>query len=137
MSFLSRVKVVASDLSDELKGKIHIVRIHSDIMEDSAEHGLGDSTGAGLDNERVGKTFNSIDDAIKYLHDYWGTSSDPDDYEFEDKHLRITKMVADHSEEQNGGWMEPTDEEMKAWQKGNLKLYTEDFSIELLLKDHL
>lgn len=46
-------------------------------------------------------------------------------------------MVADHSEEQNGGWMEPTDEEMKAWQKGNLKLYTEDFSIELLLKDHL
>lgn len=57
-------------------------------MEDSAEHGLGDSTGAGLDNERVGKTFNSIDDAIKYLHDYWGTSSDPDDYEFEDKHLR-------------------------------------------------
>ena len=37
---------------------------------------------------------------------------------------------ADHSYEQNGGWFEPTKDEIAQWKKGNLKLYAENICLQ-------
>lgn len=110
--------------------KVHLVKLSSDIVEDHYELGAGKSTGCGYSNEPVGKTFESFEAMLKYLADYYGLSSDANDYENEDGKLYTSKTVANHSEAQNGGWFEPTEAELEAWTNGELMLYSEDYVIE-------
>lgn len=110
--------------------KVHLVKLSSDIVEDHYELGAGKSTGCGYSNEPVGKTFESFEAMLKYLADYYGLSSDANDYENEGSKLYTSKTVANHSEAQNGGWFEPTEAELEAWSNGELMLYSEDYIIE-------
>jgi len=119
---------------------IQLVKISSEICEDTYDGGMGKSTCCGLRDTDIGILFHSFDSAMKYLHDHYGLvlSADGriavigDDYEIDHDNniIRWSKMVADHSNEQNGGWFEPTDDEYKSWQKGETMLYTEDFAVK-------
>lgn len=106
---------------------IHLVRISSSICEDSYEEGEGASTGCGLSDERIGKDFKSKKEMLKWLEQNYGLSSNPDHYEFDEVRgvAETDKLVADHSNEQNGGWFEPTKEEKEQWKRGRKKLYNE------------
>lgn len=114
---------------------IHLVRITSDICEDSYHGGMGKCTGAGL-NERVGKTFEDKAEMLKWLHKNYDLPKDENDYEENDANrhpiLETHKMVSDKTEYQNGGWMEPTKQEYDLWKKGKMTLYTETYMIEYL-----
>jgi len=111
---------------------IHLVRISSTIYEDSYNEGFGENTNCGLRNEPIGKSFDSIDSALKHLHGYYGLPVGKENYDIDDELIRTSKMVADHSNQQNGGWFEPTDNEYETWKKGKTKLYTENFTVEYL-----
>ena len=137
MGFLSRVQIVAGNLGS--LGKVHVVSLSSDIHEDHFEHGHGKHTGAGLPRERIGRTFESAAEMVKFLSKAYGLSDKVDDYELSpdsDSIVHTSKMVANHSEMQNGGWFEPTPDELKEWRRGALMLYTEDYSIEILTGTH-
>lgn len=110
----------------------HLISIESDIVEDSYEDGEGKSTGCGLSGEKVGKSFPTLEALAKYCHDYHGLPENFADYEREGDTLCTTKQVADHSQAQNGGWMEPTAAEVEKWQKGELMLYSEHFIVKFL-----
>lgn len=112
--------------------KYHLISIDSDIGEDSLELGEGDSTGCGLNNEKIGVTFENMPAMLKHLHGHYGLPRDLADYEEENNVLHTSKTVANHSEAQNGGWMEPTEAEYELWQKGELTLYSENFTIRFL-----
>lgn len=115
--------------------KMHLTSLTSEIYEDSYEEGEGAYTGAGL-NERLSKTANSLELAIKYLETR-GLPSRLEDYDIQEDAdrdvviLQASRMVADHSDAQNGGWMEPTKKEMELWKKGKMKLYVEHFTVTL------
>ena len=108
----------------------YLERVDSDITEDSYEHGELDGTGCGL-HETIGKRFGSLEDVIQYLSKIYGLSDKKDNYEIDEKNgfLQIDKQVANHSEEQNGGWMEPTAQEITSWKDGRGKLYNEHYTI--------
>lgn len=112
--------------------KYHLVALSSDIVEDDFEAGEGVSTGCGYNRELIGQTFDSLKAMIAYLASCFGLSEDPSDYGVEGNRLCTSKMVADHSNAQNGGWFEPTEEEKKSWRRGNTRLYSENFSIHFL-----
>lgn len=112
----------------EKPGRVHLVSVTSEISEDDYRNGEGESVGAGL-SEKVGKTFPSMEKMLEYLASHFGLSKDLNDYEEDDDSLQTDKQVADHSEEQNGGWMTPTPEEIREWKAGKTKLYTEHFRI--------
>ena len=112
--------------------RIHLVKISSKIYEDTYNEGFVSFTGCGLRNEPIGKSFDSIDSALKHLHDHYGLPVGKENYDIDDVLIQTSKMVADQSNQQNGGWFEPTDNEYEAWKKGKTKLYTEDFYIECL-----
>ena len=121
-------------------GMIFLDKISSEICEDTYDGGMGKSTCCGLRDTHIGFFFHSFDSAMKYLHDHYGLvlsadgriAVEGDDFEFDcdNNIIRWSRMVADHSNEQNGGWFEPTDDEYKAWQKGETMLYTEDFAVK-------
>lgn len=116
--------------------KMHLTSLTSEIYEDSYEEGEGAYTGAGL-NERLSKTVDSLEQAIKYLDKGYGLSSKLQDYDIQEDAdrdvviLQTSRMVADHSDAQNGGWMEPTDKEFELWKKGKMKLYVENLTVTL------
>lgn len=112
--------------------KIHLVEISSDIVEDSFKEGLLTSTGCGLSGEKIGKTFEDMPAMLKYLSSYYGLSEELAAYEENGTELETAKAVANHSEAQNGGWFEPTEEEYALWKRGKLKLYSEMFIIKYL-----
>lgn len=111
---------------------IHLVDMTSDIVEDSCEEGEGNSTGCGYAGQPLGRTFPTIPAAIQHLASYYGLPANEADYTIEEGLLQTSRMVADHTEAQNGGWMEPTSEEMSAWRAGHLKLYSENYDIRFL-----
>ena len=111
---------------------IHVERLICDIYEDHPEDGVGNHTGAGM-TDPVGKTFANLDALVAYMASTYGLSEDASHYELDDEKpniLRTSRAVANHSEAQNGGWMDPTDEEFAAWNAGKLKLYLEEYRIE-------
>lgn len=111
---------------------IHVERLICDIYEDHPEEGVGEHTGAGM-TEPIGKTFANREAMAKYLSDCYGLSADVGDYEQDDEKrnvIRTSRAVANHSEAQNGGWMDPTEEEVAAWLAGRQKLYLEEYQIE-------
>ena len=111
--------------TDKYEGqRVYLEHITVDIFEDDYENGVGESTGCGY-SDAIGKSFASIDDANIWLANHYFL----DDFEDDDGRLYTSKMVADHTDAQNGGWMKPTDDEVKAWRKGEMKLYCEDYSI--------
>ncbi len=112
-------------------GKLVLLSISSETYEDSYKDGQLGSTGAGLPNTPIAKDFASTKEMLEYLAQNYGLSTDLNDYDTDtDGKLHTTKQVADHSEAQNGGWMEPTKEEVEAWKKGQGKLYDEEFYIK-------
>ena len=119
-------------------GCIHLVKISSTIYEtiyeDSYDKGFGENTNCGLRNEPVGRSFDSIDSALKHLHECYGLPVGKENYDIniDDGLIKTSKMVADHSSHQNGAWFEPTDNEYEAWKKGEKMLYTENFTVEYL-----
>jgi len=136
--YARKYNVTASSELDDL-GKIHVVSISSDIHEDSYEQGEGKHVaGVGLHNERIGKTFNSAKEMCKWLASHYGLSEKPMDYSLDEDNeaIQTDRMVADHSDKQNGGWMEPTDEETALWKKGKMTLYNEHYFIAILTKHH-
>ena len=115
----------------------HCTRVMTEIYEDSFEKGELNSTGCGA-NWAVGRNFPNIPTMLAYLkahHDLYDELADYhqdkqiEDDKFERWTLQTTKQVADHSEAQNGGWMEPTKDEYEAWKKGELMLYVEHYII--------
>ena len=117
--------------------KYHIHSISSDITEDSFEHGEGKSTGCGLPFENICVDVDGVEGVIKYLAKHYGLSDDVNDYDFDGDRIDTSRMVADHSHEQNGGWMEPTPQEIESWNAGKMKLYSENYVIEISAKDEL
>jgi hypothetical protein len=71
-------------------------------------------------------------DAVKYLSDYYGLSDAIVDYEIEGKQMTTERACANHADAQNGGWFDPTEEEIAKWQKGEIKLYSEEFTISFI-----
>jgi hypothetical protein len=136
MTFLKKIQAQYKLQAEIPEGKIHLLSISSEINEDSYTAGDGKSTGAGL-SEKIGKTFNSAKDMCKWLSSHYGLSDDINDYDFDDSTFQTDKQVADHSEAQNGGWMEPTTEEIAEWKKGNLVLYNEHYFINIMTAKHL
>lgn len=137
---IKRLKMVLEGMKKKRRnpsssGKIHVVRVSSEIYEDSYEEGEGEFTGAGF-TDKVGHTFNSMADLVKYMSAHYGMSEKVSDYSTdmldEDGRIETSRMVADHSDAQNGGWMEPTESEIKKWKRGDLMLYTESFTIYTL-----
>ncbi len=111
--------------------KLSLMSLHSEIYEDSFSEGQLDSTGAGLPNTPIAKEFSSAKEMLEYLAKNYGLSTDLNDYDTETPgELHTAKQVADHAEAQNGGWMEPTPEEVAAWKKGEGKLYDEEYYIK-------
>lgn len=112
---------------------VHLVSISSDIYEDDFEKGEGKATGCGYDAEKIGKTFDTFPQMLAYLEKTYGLSANEADYGVNcvngERHLHYSKTVANHSEAQNGGWFEPTQEELARWRAGALMLYSEDYVI--------
>ena len=113
-------------------GCIHLVKISSTIYENTFKEGFGENTNCGLRNEPVGRSFDSIESALNHLQDYYKLPVGKENYNIDDGLIKTSKMVADHSSHQNGGWFEPTDSEYEAWKKGETMLYTENFTVEYL-----
>lgn len=115
---------------DAESGSFHLVGLTSDICEDNFEEGEGASTGCGL-RLAIGKTFATFPDMLKYLAGTYGLSASKNDYNDEGNGtLETSRAVANHSNAQNGGWFEPTEEEYAQWRAGKLKLYVENFDIK-------
>lgn len=114
--------------------RYHLVKLRSEIYEDDYEQGMGGYTGCGYASECIGQTFDTEQDAIKHLASTYGLPDELSDYEWD--HVAGTiataKMVADHSNAQNGGWFEPTEEERERWVRGEQKLYTEEFTVSFV-----
>ena len=119
------------------KKLFHCTSIMSEIYEDSYEQGEGKYTGCGA-TWAVGRNFPNIPTMLAYLKAHHDLSDDLVDYhqdkqkeddKFERWTLQTTKMVADHSDAQNGGWMEATKDEYDLWRKGELMLYAEHYII--------
>jgi len=108
---------------------IHLVSISSEICEDSYEEGEGKCTGAGLSDEKIGKDFKSEKEMFEWLSDNYGLPIKKEDYECTRKDCQTDKLVADHSEAQNGGWFKPRKEEIAKWKKGKMKLYNEHYRV--------
>jgi len=112
---------------------VHLVCLSSDICEDDFEKGEGKSTGCGYANEKIGQSFDTFPQMLAYLEKTYGLSANEADYGVEgttgSRQLHYSKTVADHSEEQNGGWFEPTEEELVRWRADALKLYSENYFI--------
>jgi hypothetical protein len=117
----------------------HLVSISSEIIEDSYNEGEMAGTGCGLQNQKIGRTFDSVQKALKWLTDnYSGLTEDLVDYDTECENvLRTSAQVADHSNSQNGGWMEPTAKEIALWKKGKGKLFVEHFDVIFITKEDL
>jgi hypothetical protein len=103
-----------------MKSKVHLVSLRSNIVEDNYKKGEGKATGCGLDDERIGQTFDSFQQMLDYLSVNYRLSRKVSDYSTPtqsavtlDMRISTSIMVVDHSNEQNGGWMEPTKEEKK------------------------
>ena len=111
---------------------IHLTSLSSDICIDDLEEGIGASTGCGYQNELISKTFDSMEDLVKYLAYMYGLPADLNDYEQVGNILRTSKTVADHSQAQNGGWLVPTEAELAAYAAGEMKLYSDEYEIHWL-----
>lgn len=109
--------------------KIHLVALSSDICEDDFTEGEGAETGCGYGNEKIGQTFTDMPEMLKYLAGHYGLSENLSDYEQLAGELQTSKPVANHADQQNGGWFDPTEEEFAKWRLGELKLYTEHYVI--------
>ena len=108
---------------------IHLISISSDICEDSYEHGELASTGCGLPKTLIDLTFHSFDEATNWLNQHYDLPKGESNYEITDQIMQTDKLVADHTQAQNGGWMEPTLEEIGKWKEGLQKLYVEHYFI--------
>lgn len=112
--------------------KLHLVSISSDIIEDHFEQGLLESTGCGLSDEKIGVSFPDMAAMLSYLASHYNIGDKQVDYEVTSSELYTEKMVADHSQAQNGGWFEPTEQEYADWREGKIKLFSEAFVIKYL-----
>lgn len=54
------------------------------------------------------------------------------EYGIEGDSMITSKTVADHSEAQNGGWFEATEQEIAQWEQGEIVLYSENYYIKFL-----
>ena len=120
----------------DMERKIYLEYVRVDIYEYDYNEGLGKHTGCGYE-ETIGKSFDTMDDAKKFLVDSYALIDDnsPNGGEFDletnEDVMETTKgPIADHSDKQNGGWMDATEEEQKLWRKGKMKLYLEDYWIQ-------
>ena len=112
--------------------QIHVIALSSDIVKDSFDEGEGSSTGCGYQGQAIGKSFPSMEAAIGYLSAYYGYSSNVSDWEIRSNSIESSKMVANHSDAQNGGWFDPTESEISQWKRGELMLYSENVSVRYL-----
>ena len=116
----------------DIERKIYLEYVRVDIYEQDYVEGLGKHTGCGYE-ETIGQSFDTMDDVKKFLVDYYDLTDHFDEAEGnEDDNILATSKgpIADHSDKQNGGWMDATEEEQKLWRKGKMKLYLEDYWIQ-------
>lgn len=103
-----------------------------EIYEDSYEEGELGGTGAGMSGGATGR-YRSFEDVINDFSKDYCLPSDPADWNISFNgarwQLETTRQVADHSDKQNGGWMEPTKTEIEEWKKGEYKLYHENWVV--------
>lgn len=113
---------------------VHLVSLSSDILEDHFEQGIRGSTCCGYNDEKIGKTFDTFPQMLAYLKKNYGLSANEADYgdesDGQQRWLFYSKTVANHSDAQNGGWFDATEEEKTLWRAGKLKLYAEDYVID-------
>lgn len=102
--------------------------IDSEILEDDYEEGEKDFTGCGLPMINIGKKFPTKKLMLEWIENNYSFTG------FEEHEspgiMATSKTVADHSSAQNGGWFDPTEEELKLWKEGKMKLYTENVTIK-------
>ena len=111
--------------------KYFLEYITSYIYEDDYEEGEGKHTGCGLDITHIGRFFETKAEMISWLYSHYGLSDDISDYDTDNAERWATdRLVADHSNVQNGGWFEPTERELVQWRCGELKLYVEHYWIQ-------
>lgn len=103
-----------------------------EIYEDDYEKGELGFTGAGMNGGATGR-YRNFEEVIETFSKNYGLSSQSHDWiiHFIDGswQLETSRQVADHSEAQNGGWIEPTKREIEEWKKGEYKLYSENWAI--------
>ena len=103
-----------------------------EIYEDSYKRGQLGNTRAGMNGGATGR-YRSFEDVINDFSKNYGLSSDPTHWSYYFNgtrwQLETARQVADHSEAQNGGWMDPTKTEIEEWKKGEYKLYSENWVV--------
>lgn len=104
-----------------------------EIYEDDYEKGELGFTGAGMNGRNHHGRYRNFEEVIETFSYNYGLSSDPTDWViyFDGTcwQLQTTRQVADHSDKQNGGWVEPTKKEIEEWKKGEYKLYSENWLV--------
>ncbi len=106
--------------------RIYLESMSTEIFEDHFNEGLGESTGCGLQDVKIGRAFDTLEDMLKYLDTAFGLPCEEVNYRMQPGTLEASKQVADHSQAQNGGWFDPTATEMAAWAAGTGKMYCEE-----------
>jgi len=110
---------------------ITLLKFWSEIYEDDYNEGEGKATGCGYPVTAIAEQFEDTDKAFKWFSDHYGYNMSDYETDEDNRVIYTSRMVADHCEAQNGGWMEPTEAETTAWKQGKQKLYVENVFITL------
>lgn len=106
--------------------------INSFIVEDDFEQGestTGD-TGCGLPHTPIAKHFMTKEAMLEWISRTYGyTGFEEVIQETPILEMITSKQVADHGDQQNGGWMEPTPDEIALWKERKLQLFNENVTI--------
>lgn len=115
-------------VTNEDNSQFFLESIDSEIYEDDFEEGEKSHTGCGLPMTPISKKFETKELMLRWIEDNYGYVG------FEEHEspgiMATSKTVADHSNAQNGGWFDPTEEELKLWKEGKCKLYAENVTIQ-------
>ena len=109
------------DQNDCGHGFVEVRAWNCEIYEDDYEKGELGFTGAGM-NGGATRRYRDFEEVIETFSKNYGLPSNPTDwliyFNGTSWQLQTTRQVADHSDKQNGGWMEPTKKEIEEWKKG-------------------
>ena len=99
-----------------------------DYAEDDYESGEIGKTSNGL-HEKIGKTFKSKQELLKYLSDnYVYNNIKEDDLHYEDGILYFSESV---KIDKNGDFWPASNSDIEKWKRGEMKLYNANYSVSV------
>jgi len=120
---------VVTDISQiPSDSKIRIDHISVDVYEDSYEEGEGehyDTYTFDADNDSV-----PVNSLVEYLSNLLGVSDNPKDYSIMDSVVHYSQLV-------DKDYNRPSNSEKEQWKRGDLKLYSANYTIHVTLIDEI